>query len=198
MPHHPVLQLVVSAQDDGVRAAAALSGWLAYGLMCLTLCWGVFTSAGWVRRATGRQVVRSGHLVLATVTLAFVCSHGLALLFLREERFGLVNLLFPVLAGAPLRHTLGALAFELMLLVAFSVGLRRLLGYRRWLWLHRLAYPAAALGVAHALLGAHSGGRFGLLWLAGVTLLVPVLTLAVLRFLPARVLVSARIIEEAP
>ncbi|MCO1577982.1 ferric reductase-like transmembrane domain-containing protein [Crossiella sp. SN42] len=198
MPHHPVLQLAASTQDEGVRAAAALSGWLAYGLLCLTLCWGVFTSAGWVRRATGRQTVRSGHLLLATVTLAFVLSHVLTLLSLREERFGLVNLLFPAAAGAPLRQALGALAFELMLVVALSVALRRLLGYRRWLWLHRLAYPAALLGVAHVLLGALAGGRIALLWLAGVTLVVPVLTLAVLRFLPARVLVSARIIEEAP
>lgn len=198
MPHHPALLLAASTQDDGVRAASALSGWLAYGLMCLTLCWGVFTSAGWVRRATGRQLARSGHLVLATVTLAFAGSHGLALLFQREARFGLAHLLLPAAVGSPLRHALGALAFELMLVVAVSVLLRRVLGYRRWLLLHRLAYPAAALGVAHALLSALVAGRESLVWLGGVTLLMPVLTLVLLRFLPARVLVSARIIEEAP
>ncbi|MBP2477459.1 sulfoxide reductase heme-binding subunit YedZ [Crossiella equi] len=197
MSHHPVL-LAAAVADEGVAAASALSGRIAYVLMCLTLCWGVFTSSGWVRRATGRQVVRSGHLVLATVTLAFVVSHGLTLLFLREQRFGLLSLVLPVAAGAPFRQVLGALAVELMLVVALSALVRKVIGYRRWLWLHRLAYPAAAIGVLHAVLSALAAGSLQVVGLAGLTALVPVLVLTLLRFLPARVLVAARIIEEAP
>ena len=53
--------------------------------MCLTLCWGIFTATGWVRRLTGHQAIRSSHMVLATFTVATGFAHAIVFLLLREQ-----------------------------------------------------------------------------------------------------------------
>jgi sulfoxide reductase heme-binding subunit YedZ len=92
---------VHSAHDSGVRQVAALSARLAYALMCLTLVWGIFTATGWVAKLTGRQAVRSSHMIMATFTLAFGGLHAACFLFLTDsdEIFSWVNLVIPVVDG---------------------------------------------------------------------------------------------------
>ncbi|MEC3976045.1 ferric reductase-like transmembrane domain-containing protein [Amycolatopsis sp. H20-H5] len=182
--------------DVGVRGIAAFSARLAYAFMCLTLCWGVLTATGWVRSITGRKALRSGHLALATLTLAFGIVHAICFLFLATPLFAPVQLVIPLLPGTLARHTFGILGLELMLSIALTAGLQRWTSYRRWLWLHRLAYPAVALTALHSLFGAIANGHLALVWLGGITLLIPTLTLAVLRFLPARTLERIGLVEE--
>jgi sulfoxide reductase heme-binding subunit YedZ len=184
--------------DSGVAQMAQLSARLAYAMMCLTLVWGVLTSLGLVNRLTGRQALRSSHMILATLTLGFAGLHFLAFLYMRASNWTIIELLVPFNSGVAFRHTMGILAFEGMLLAAVVVGLRRFMTYYRWLWLHRLAYPAFVLGVAHSLLGAVANGHLEILWLGGITLLVPAVTLAALRFLPAKALATTGLIEDAP
>ena len=184
--------------DSGVLDIAQLSARLAYAMMCLALCWGALTSMGWVSRLTGRQALRSSHMVLSILTLAFVAVHGLAFLYMQAQPWTLVQVLVPFNSGVKLPQTLGILAFEGMLASAVVVGLRRWLSYYRWLWLHRLAYPAFALGVLHALLSAMANGHVGILWLGGIALLMPAVTMTALRFLPARALATTGLIEDAP
>lgn len=184
--------------DSGVLELAALSARLAYALMCLTLTWGVLTSLGWVNRLTGRQALRSSHMVLATLTLAFAGIHGVSFLMLQFQPWTIVQLVVPFDSGGKLRHTMGILAFEGMLTAAAVVGMRRWLSYRRWLWIHRLAYPAFALGVAHAFFGAMANGSLAALWLGGITLLVPTVTVVALRFVPAKALATTGLLEEVP
>ena len=64
------------------------------------------------------------------------------------------------------------------------------------LWLHRLAYPAVALTALHAFFGAVANGHLSVVWLGGITLAVPALTLALLRFLPPRTLERIGLVEE--
>lgn len=190
------LAAVDPGHDAGVRELATLSARLAYALMCLTLTWGVLTSMGWVNRLTGRQALRSSHQVLATLTLAFAGIHAAGFLLLHSEPFTVAQLLVPF--GGSLRHTLGTLAFEGMLAAAVAIGLRRWMSYWRWLWIHRLAYPAFLVGVVHAYFGALAAGNLAAVWLGGITLLIPAVTLAVLRFLPAKTLTVAGLLEDAP
>jgi len=193
---HPFVQAVVSPHDAGVRQDAALSARLAYALLCLTLSWGVLVSTGWVHRLTGRQATRNSHMVLATLTLAFGLIHVWSFLFLTDVHFTIVKLTIPLVDGGLLRHATGIIGFELIVAIALSVGLQRFFSYRRWLFLHRLAYPAVALLVVHSLLGAIANGHLEILWLGGVTFLVPAVVLAVLRFVPSRVLTSAGFVQE--
>jgi methionine sulfoxide reductase heme-binding subunit len=184
--------------DAGVLELGAISGRLTYALMCLSLTWGVLVTVGWADRLTGRPALRSGHLVLSSLTLAFAFSHVISFLFLRAEIFTAVEVFVPFNGGVQLRHTMGILAFEGMLAASIAVGFRRWLSYRQWLGIHRLAYIAFGLGVVHAWTGAYNNGTLSGLWLLGITFLVPTLTVILLRFLPARTLTSSGLFDEAP
>jgi sulfoxide reductase heme-binding subunit YedZ len=194
MLHHFV-QAAPSSHDAGVRQVAALSARLAYVLMCATLSWGVLVSTGWVHRLSGRQATRNSHMVLATLALAFGAIHVLSFLYLTDVDFTGVSLFVPFVDGL-LRHTAGIIGFELMIAIAVSVGFQRFFRYRRWLLLHRLAYPAVALLVVHSLLGAIANGHLDIVWLGGLTFLVPTVVLAVLRFVPSKVLTEVGLVEE--
>ncbi|SDN11616.1 ferredoxin [Allokutzneria albata] len=190
--------LAATARDGGIREMAALSAHVAYALMCLTLCWGVLTATGWVRKLTGQQALRSGHVMLAAGTIAAGATHGSAFLLLDENAFGLIQLTVPFLGGAAPRHSLGIIALELMIAIAITAGLRRWVMYRNWLRFHQLAYVALGLGAVHSWLGAVANGHLAVVWLAGVTLLVPAITLTVLRLLPPDRLVRIGLIGATP
>src|SRR5256885_12929373 len=164
---------------------ATLSARAAYAMMCLTLTWGALTSMGWVNRFTGRQALRSGHMMLATLTLAFAAVHIVSFLMMRIEPFTVEDVLVPFNSGLKFRYTMGILAFEGMLLSALVVGLQRWMSYWRWLWVHRLAYPAFVFGVGHALLGAAARGDLEILWLGGIPPAAPGGPVAVSRVHPA-------------
>jgi sulfoxide reductase heme-binding subunit YedZ len=184
--------------DAGVLQLGAVSGRLAYALMCLSLTWGVLVTAGWANRLTGRPALRSGHMIFSTLTLAFVFSHLISFLFLRAELYSFVNVFVPFNGGVRLRDTLGILAFEGMLAASIAVGLRRWLSSRQWLGIHRMSYVAFGCGVVHAWFGAYNNGTLAGLWLLGITFLVPAVTIAALRFLPSRTLTNTGLFDEAP
>lgn len=187
-----------AAHDTGVLEMSVLSARLAYASMCLALTWGVLTSMGWVNRLTGRAAMRSGHMILATLALAFAGMHFAALLLVQLNPWSLEQVLLPFGTGGKVRHAMGILAFEGMLVSAVVVGMKRWMSYWRWLWIHRLAYPAFGAGVVHSLLGAMHNGHIAALWLGGITLLVPALTITALRLVPPRALATTGLIEDAP
>jgi methionine sulfoxide reductase heme-binding subunit len=192
---HIYMAAADAGHDSGVLEVSTLSGRLAYALMCLTLIWGVLTSTGWVNRLTGREALRNSHQVLSSLTLAFAFVHGVTLLMLDNGAWSLSEVVIPF--QSTLRHTFGTLAFEGMLAAAIVVGLKRWMSYWRWMWVHRLAYPAFILGVIHAFFGAMANGTLAAVWLIGITLLVPAAVVMFLRLLPARTLASAGLIEDA-
>jgi len=165
--------------------------------MCLTLVWGIFTATGWVAKLTGRQAVRSTHMIMATFTLAFGIIHMVAFLFLTDsdEIFGWTNITIPLVNGGQLRWALGIVGIELMAAIAISTGLVKYFVYRKWLRLHQSTYIAVALTAVHSWLGAAANGHLAILWLSGLTLLIPTVVLAVLRFVPTTKLVGARLIS---
>ncbi|RSD21748.1 ferredoxin [Amycolatopsis eburnea] len=183
----------VSPHDTGIAEAAALSGRLTYLCMCLTLCWGVLAATGWVRRFSGQDALRTGHVLLAAFTLATGTVHGLTFLFLEDDPFGVADLLLPFYDGVP-RHAIGIAGLELVLAVSVTAGLRRGAREARWLRFHQAGYLAVGLLAVHAWLGAVSSGHLAVVWLAGITLLVPPVLLSVLRVLPAAVLARAGLV----
>lgn len=195
------LNTVTSPHDAGIAEAAALSGRLTYLCMCFTLCWGVLAAAGWVRRFSGQDALRTGHVVLAAFTLATGTLHGLTFLFLDDFRddaaFGFADLLLPFYDGTA-RHAMGIVGFELVVAVSVTAGLRRGAREGRWLRFHQLGYPAIGLLAAHAWLGAIRSGHLATGWLAGITVLVPPIVLSALRVLPAAALVRAGLIAPVP
>lgn len=190
-----ILAAAIDAHDAGIRQMAAMSARFAYLTMCLTLCWGVLTATGWVRRVTGHQALRSGHLLLAAFTLATAVTHALAFLFLDERIFRGIDLVVPFLGGE-FRHALGIIALDLFLAIAATAGAHRFFRYRNWLRFHQLSYVAIALALAHSWLGAWANSDLDLLWLAGITVATPAVTLTVVRVCPPRVLVRLGLIDD--
>lgn len=191
-----MISLALPQHDIGIREVAVLSGRASYVLMCLTLCWGVLTATGWIRRLTGHQAIRSGHMMLAAFTLATGLIHAVVFVLLREQSLSVAEVIVPF--SGKLRHTLGILGIEIMLAITVAVGLRRWLRYRNWLRFHQLAYVAVAMLVAHSWFGAIANGHLAVVWLGGITVLAPAVTLTVLRFLPPRLLIRAGLLVAAP
>ena len=190
----PVLSVGYTGNDNGVRSVVALSARLSYLSMCLTLCWGIFTATGWVRRFTGHHALRSGHAMLATFTLATATVHGFGFLFLDEQLVVGSQVFIPFLNGY-VRHALGIIAFDLLVAIILTAGMHRMFRYRNWLRFHQTAYVVFVLGVTHAWWGAWANGNFEVLWLAGLTVSAPALALAAVRFVPTRVLAKIGLIE---
>nr|WP_236788313.1 ferric reductase-like transmembrane domain-containing protein [Amycolatopsis sp. GM8] len=191
-----LLPMAQQSSDTGLRSVAQMSARISYVFMCLTLCWGVLTATGWVRNLTGRKALRGGHMVMATLTLAFGVVHAASFYFLSVGAFSIARLTVPFLPSGLARHAFGIIGLELMIAIAITAGMHRFIAYRRWLWLHRLAYLAIPLLAVHSFFGAIANGHLAVLWLGGITLLVPVVTLSVLRFLPSRALERIGLVEE--
>jgi sulfoxide reductase heme-binding subunit YedZ len=194
-----VVQLAVtrSPHDSDVRQIAAVSARLAYLFMCLTLAWGVFAATGWLNRITRRGAVRGTHAFFAVFTIAFGLLHAAAFLFLTDanELFDPLMLTVPLAGGSLLRWAPGIIGLELMIAIAIAVNLQHRVNYRKWLRFHQFGYVAVGLTAVHSWFGAVANGHLELLWLAGITVLAPVIVVCVLRFVPSRVLASAGLLN---
>ncbi|MTD55811.1 ferredoxin [Amycolatopsis sp. RM579] len=188
-----VLAAAIDAHDVGIRQMAALSARFTYLAMCLTLCWGVLTATGWVRRVTGHQALRGGHMMLAAFTVIAGLVHAMSFLFLDERVLSGIQIFVPFLGGE-FRHALGIIAFDLMVAITATAGLHRLFRYRNWLRFHQLAYLAIALAFVHSWLGAWANTDVDVMWLAGITVAMPALALVALRVLPPKLLVRAGLV----
>jgi ferredoxin/DMSO/TMAO reductase YedYZ heme-binding membrane subunit len=191
-----MIDIALPQHDIGIREVAALSARAAYVVMCFTLCWGIFTATGWIRRLTGHQAIRSGHMILATFTIAAGVTHAIVFLLLREQGLNVAGIMIPF--GGRFRHGLGILGLELMIAIVFATGLKNFVNYRRWLRFHQLAYPAVAMVVVHSWFGAIANGHLGVTWLGGITALTPAITLTALRLTPPSLLIKAGLLSPAP
>lgn len=63
--------------DQGVRHIATIAGYLCYGMMALTVCFGILTTTGWARRQITRPALTStfiaGNNYPVTAGLGSVC-----------------------------------------------------------------------------------------------------------------------------
>ncbi len=184
-----------SPHDSGVRDIATLSARFAYVTMCLTLAWGVLSATGWIRRVTGHEALRGGHVVLASFTLAIGVVHGLSYLFLDDESFGFVMLLIPFAGGGFARHAAGVVGLELFIAVSVTAALRRGTVSRSWQRFHQVSYFSVGLLAIHSWLGASANGNLATVWLGGITVLTPAVLLTVLRVLPPRALVRLGLLD---
>lgn len=191
-----ITQQFQPSSEPAARGLAAFAARASYAAMMLTLTWGVLTATGWVRSVTGRKALRSTHVVLATATLIFGGIHALGFFYLTIQPYSLQYLFLPFSSGQETRHLAGIVGLEVMFAIALTAGLQRFTSYRRWLWLHRCAYPAVGLTAVHAWFGAMANDHLAIVWLGGITLLIPAVTVSLLRFLPARALERIGLVEE--
>ncbi|HLW59629.1 MAG TPA: ferric reductase-like transmembrane domain-containing protein [bacterium] len=136
------------------------SGMTAYALLWLSIVLGLSLSGKVSRVWPGGPTAADLHQFASLLALAFATFHGLILLGDRYIGYTPAQILLPFARSSyrPLWVGMGQVAFYLAAIVAFSVYLRRWIGYHAWRLLHFTSFAIYLLVTAHAL-GAGTDSR---------------------------------------
>ena len=85
-----------------------------------------------------------------------------------------------------------------MLAISMSLWIQKRMGYRRWHWLHLLAYPAFGLSLGHVFATSTEARSGGLITIGLVATAAVLVVLTVLRFLPLTSLAKSRLAPSQP
>jgi sulfoxide reductase heme-binding subunit YedZ len=191
---HPVVhagRTVVLAQEGGIgpdaelRKEAALAGYLSYGLMAMTVVWGILLTTGWARAIVRRSTVYSGHLAIAIAAQAFGLIHAVSYVLQTQTHFSVVMAIVPFAGGGEPEVAFGIIGLELTIAASIAVTLIHKLNYRRFRKVHIIGtYLGFALSWLHVLATSAEAKSLGLLGLTIAAILL-VIIFAVLRVLPA-------------
>jgi methionine sulfoxide reductase heme-binding subunit len=127
------------------------SGFVLLGLFTATIVLGLLTAGRIASPKWPRFVTEALHRNLSMMSLSLLVVHVGAVVIDRYVKVDLVDAFVPfVSAYQPLYLGLGALALDIMLLVAITSLLRVRLGYRTWRVIHWTAYATWPLAVSHS------------------------------------------------
>jgi hypothetical protein len=129
---------------------ARAGGFVAYGLLTLSVALGLALSMRWQSKRWPRLVNSELHNFVTLVSLAFTIIHILAVWLDPFTAFGWTEVFIPFVSHyRPLWIAFGIIAFYLGLALAASVWLRPRMGYEWWRRLHVLTVLVFALVTAH-------------------------------------------------
>jgi methionine sulfoxide reductase heme-binding subunit len=155
------------------------AGTAALFLSSAGVCIGLLMSGRFVR---GRGAdLRPLHEALSLATIAALLVHGLSLVGDKYINLSLVDVVVPFAGGYKTGWTsLGIVAAWALVLLGPSYYVRRAIGQKRWVKLHRFTAVAWVAGIVHALgEGTDAGSAWFVLLIATTT--VPALLLLTLR-----------------
>lgn len=171
--------------DVELRQLAALAGYVCYGLMAMTVVWGMFMATGWARHILRRNAVYAGHMVLAVVAQTFGVIHAGAYVLQTQTHFSPVMAVVPFVGGGEPEVATGIIGLELTLAASLAVIWTRRLNYRRFRLAHILGtYIGFALSWLHVLLTSAEAKTVSLLGATVAAILLVVIIFGVLRLLP--------------
>lgn len=138
---------------------ARVAGLSAFAALSVSLLTGLSLRTGVLDWLGSNRVLRAVHEYTTVLWMPLGGLHIVALLLDRTARVRLVDVVVPFLMPyGTLAIGLGTITFEVFLLVAVTGMLKRRMGSRAWLWIHRLSYFAFGLVFVHGVLG---GSDFG-------------------------------------
>jgi methionine sulfoxide reductase heme-binding subunit len=142
------------------------SGAVALILLTLALVVGIAAIGRVSTRRWPRFAIDGVHRSSSLLAIAFLALHIVTAVLDSFAPISLVNAVVPFTGSyRPLWLGLGATAFDLLLAVAVTSGLRVRLGHRTWRAVHWLAYAAWPIAILHGL-GTGSDVRQG--WMTAV------------------------------
>lgn len=161
----PTAQENLYSAQESLHFVAATVGFLSFFLIWLAVMWGIFLRNGWALTWVRHSTLVATHTTVALVGLTLGAVHAAAQLAKPGQLFTLVDVLVPFAFWRdPIGTGVGIIGLYIMIAVALSITIQRLLGYSRWRALHSLTYVAFTLIVAHILI---SGSDMGNPLLAG-------------------------------
>lgn len=139
--------------EQSVHLIAASVGFIAYGLLWLSIVWGVVLKNGWAFTRVRHATIYGIHQTLVLVGLTLSVVHALAQLAVPEGPVRWIDQVVPFANPTdPIGIGLGVIALQVMLALVLSVLIQRRLSYHRWRRLHLLGYLAYALVTGHVLI----------------------------------------------
>jgi methionine sulfoxide reductase heme-binding subunit len=175
--------------DQFFWVLARVGGLGSYAALAVALLTGIALRTAILDWLGSNRALRALHEYTTALWIPLAGVHLLSLVLDSTARIGLLDLVVPFHSSyGTLAIGLGALSVDLLLVVTVTALLRRQIGKRAWIWLHRLSYVAFALIFFHAVL---SGTDFSdplvsaITWAAAGALLILGLTRAIWGRLPA-------------
>jgi sulfoxide reductase heme-binding subunit YedZ len=168
---------MVAAVGHGSTALWYLTratGLVSLVLLSATVVLGVVASVGWTTKRWPRFLSQSVHRNLSLFSLVLIGVHVVTTVADGYVPIGYLDAVIPFRTPyRPLWVGFGALAFDLLLAVAITSGLRRRIGTRAWRSVHWLAYVCWPIALLHGL-GAGTDARLSLTLLIDVLCIVSV------------------------
>lgn len=128
------------------------SGLVALVLLSATIVLGVVASVGWTMRRWPRFLSQDIHRNISLLGIVFVAVHVVTTVADGYVPIGYLDAVIPFRSPyRPLYVGFGALAFDLLVAVLITSGLRHRIGFASWRFVHWLAYLAWPVAVVHAL-----------------------------------------------
>ena len=128
-------------------------------LLSATVVLGTVASVGWTTDRWPRFLSQSVHRNLSLFCIALIGVHVVSTIGDGYVPIGLADVVIPFRSPyRPIWVGLGALAFDMLLAVAITSGLRRRIGAGAWRGVHWLAYACWPIAVVHGL-GSGSDAR---------------------------------------
>ena len=177
--------------EQSLHLVAATVGFLAFFLIWVAVLWGLFLRNGWALTWVRHSTLLATHTTVALLGLCLATVHAAVQLVKPGNLFRLVDVLVPFTFWRdPIGVGVGVLGLEILLAIAGSIMVQRLLGFGRWRALHSLSYVAFTLLVAHILISGSDLARpalqAGVVGAWGLTVLVWLVTTPVVAGLRQR------------
>ena len=172
--------------DQFFWVLARVMGLGSYAALAIALVTGIALRTAVLDWLATNRMVRSLHEYTIVLWIPLAALHIASLLLDGTARIGLLDVVLPFHSSyGTLAIGLGALSFDVLVVVTVAAYLKRRMRKDAWLWIHRLAYGAFALAFLHAVL---SGTDFSDPVVSAITwgTAAALLTLAVARVLGGR------------
>jgi len=128
------------------------TGLVSFILLSSTLVLGIVSSLGWTRERWPRFLSQAVHRNLSLFCIALVGIHIITTIGDGYVPIGFADAIIPFRSPyRPIWVGFGALAFNMLLAVGITSGLRRRIGVPAWRGVHWLAYACWPIALVHAL-----------------------------------------------
>ncbi len=162
------------------------TGLISLILLSATVVLGVIASVGWTTARWPRFLSQAVHRNLSLFCIGLIAIHIVTTVADGYVPITYADAFIPFLTPyRPLWIGMGALAFDMLLAVGITSGLRRRIGVRAWRGVHYLAYACWPIAVVHGL-GSGSDTRLPVMMLIEVVCIATVVGAVAWRLLAAR------------
>ena len=170
-----LMGLPLTGKTSAYWYMARAGGIVAYGLMWLSVVWGLILSTKVTNKLISMPVAYGTHEFLSILAVLFATLHAVVLLGDKYINFTILHLIVPFTAPyEPLGTGLGVIGLYLTIALTASFYVRKQIGQKVWRLLHYFTFAAYLLILTHAIIAGTDSGTLAsvlLYWGTGVVVM---------------------------